>query len=111
MVVAVALYLGAVELWPWPLTPLLGQALGSWYALVATALLVCARSMRRPVEAVIPYATLLAWSLLLLLLPLLHGVAFSLELGVWIALHVALVTLSAAALRRGAPPRRARSAR
>ena len=98
MVVAVALYFGAVELWPWPLTPLLGQALGSWYALVATALLVCARSMRRPAEAVIPYATLLTWSLLLLMLPLLHGVGFGVELGVWIGLHVALVALSAAAL-------------
>ncbi len=97
-VVAVALYAGAVELWPWPLTPLLGQALGSWYALVATALLVCARSMRRPAEAVIPYATLLAWSLLLLLLPLLHDVAFSMELGIWVAMHLVLVTLSAAAL-------------
>ena len=54
--------------------------------------------MRRPAEAVIPYATLLSWSLLLLLLPLLHGVSFGPELAVWIGLHVALVALSAAAL-------------
>src|SRR3954452_18565362 len=38
----------AAELWPWPVTALLARALGSWYALVATALLVCAWSLRRP---------------------------------------------------------------
>jgi hypothetical protein len=103
-VVALGLFLApqaAAELWPWPVTALLARALGSWYALVATALLVCAWSLRRPVEAVIPYATLLAWSLLLLLLPVLHpgSVHAGPELGAWIAAHVALVALSLAALR------------
>jgi hypothetical protein len=92
------------DYWPWPLTPLLGQAVASWYALVATALLSCAWSLRRPVEAVIPYATLLTWSVLLLALPVLHagdldGPASALV--AWTAIQLALVALAVHALALG----------
>ena len=92
------------EYWPWPLTPLLGQAVASWYALVATALLCCAWSLRRPVEAVIPYATLLTWSVLLLALPLLHAGDLdgpSGALAAWTAIQLALVALAVHALVLG----------
>jgi len=100
------------ELWPWPLTDLLARTVASWYALIGTSLLVCGWSLRRPVEAVIPYATLLAWSLLLLLLPLVHAgdaAGGTVELGVWLAAQCALAALAtlalAVALRRAGEER------
>jgi hypothetical protein len=95
--------------WPWPLTPLLARAVAAWYAMVGAMLLSCAYTLRRASEAVIPYATLAAWSLLLLALPLLHpddvhrsGADFV----IWTALMVALLALSGLALARALPPLR-----
>jgi hypothetical protein len=59
--------------WPWPLTTLLAQAVASWIAMIAAALLWCAYEVRRAHEALIPYATLGAWCLALLALPALHA--------------------------------------
>ena len=104
---AVALFVAPVELgehWPWPLTPLLGRAVAAWYALFGTMLLSCALGLRRPAEALIPYATLAAWSVLLLLLPLLHPDDVS-GAGLWIALMLALLALSLYALRIAVPER------
>ena len=70
---AVALFVMPDELgqqWPWELTPLLARAVAAWYALFATMLVSCALELRRPAEAIIPYATFV--TLLLLALPLLH---------------------------------------
>jgi hypothetical protein len=92
------------DAWPWPLTPLLGRAVASWYALIGTALVVCAWSLRRPSEAIIPYATLLAWSLLLLALPVLHaGDLNGGALAPWTAMMVALAALAAYALAVAVP--------
>lgn len=106
---AAALYIAPVELgehWPWPLTPLLGRAVAAWYAMVGTMLVSCAWLLRRSTEAVIPYATLAAWCLLLLALPLLHsddvdtgGSAFV----AWLVVMVALLALAALALARSLP--------
>jgi hypothetical protein len=106
---AAALYLAPVEVgeeWPWALTPLLGRAVASWYAMVGTMLLASAIGMRRATEAVIPYGTLAAWCLLLLALPLLHpddvdtgGSAFA----IWLAGMLVLLALAALALARSLP--------
>ena len=105
---AIALYAAPAGLgghWPWALTPLLARAVAAWYALFGTMLLTCAAQLRHPAEALIPYATLAAWSALLLSLPLLHpGDVDGGEL--WIALTVALLALSALALRVAWPERR-----
>jgi hypothetical protein len=72
---AVALFIAPVDLgehWPWMLTPLLARVVSAWYAMVGTMLLACWLGLRRPSEAIIPYATLAAWCVLLLLLPFLH---------------------------------------
>jgi hypothetical protein len=106
---AVALYAAPEtvgELWPWELTPLLGRCIASWYALIATSLLVSAWSLRRPIEAVIPYATLLSWSVLLLALPLLHD-AGGPNLAIWLGLQVVLAALAVYALARAIPLARA----
>jgi hypothetical protein len=98
------------EVWPWPLTPLLARATGAWYLMVGTALLACAVTLRRPHEAVIPYATLLAWSGLLLGLVVLHGddlVHTGAPLVAWVLGQVALVGLSGWALARALPGMRA----
>ena len=106
---AAALYLAPVEVgeeWPWALTPLLGRAVASWYAMVGTMLLASAIGMRRATEAVIPYGTLAAWCLLLLALPLLHpddvdtgGSAFA----IWLAGMLVLLALAVLALARSLP--------
>jgi hypothetical protein len=109
---AIALYAAPVALgrhWPWLLTPLLGRVVAAWYALFGTMLLSCAVGMRHASEALIPYATLAAWCVLLLALPLLHpadvatgGTAFAL----WTALMVVLLALSGLALSRALPAAR-----
>lgn len=106
---AAALYLAPVEVgeeWPWALTPLLGRAVASWYAMVGTMLLASAIGMRRATEAVIPYGTLAAWCLLLLALPLVHpddvdtgGSAFA----IWLAGMLVLLALAFLALARSLP--------
>jgi hypothetical protein len=110
---AVALYAAPASLgqhWPWLLTPLLGRVVAAWYALFGTMLLSCAVGLRHPSEALIPYATLAAWCVLLLALPLLHpadvatgGTAFAL----WAALMAVLLGLSGFALSRALPAARA----
>jgi hypothetical protein len=97
------------DIWPWPLTPLLARATGAWYLLIGTALMSCAVSLRRPHEAVIPYATLLAWSGLLLGLVVLHSddlARTGAPLVAWVLGQVALVGLSAWALAVALPAMR-----
>jgi hypothetical protein len=98
---AAALFAAPVELgghWLWRLTPLLARAVAAWYALFGTMLVSCAVGLRRPAEAIIAYATLGAWSLLLLALPLLHPDDVN-GGGAWMALMLLLLGLSAYALR------------
>ena len=110
---AAVLYLsprGAADAWPWQLAPLLARAVASWYAMIGAMLLACAWSLRAPAEAVIPYATLLAWSLLLLALPLLHDVDIvraGAERTTYLVVLAALAALSAFALARALPAARA----
>ena len=67
-------------------------------------LLSCAIGLRRAAEAIIPYATLAAWCVLLLALPLLRS--DDVDAGAaWIALMLALLALSAYALRVALPDR------
>jgi hypothetical protein len=97
---AAALFAAPVEFgghWVWPLTPLLARTVAAWYALFGTMLLSCAVALRRPAEAIIAYATLGAWSVLLLALPLLHPDDVN-GAGAWIALILVLTGLSAYAL-------------
>jgi hypothetical protein len=104
---AAALFVAPVELgqhWPWPLTPLLARAVAAWYALFGTMLVSCAIALRRPAEALIAYATLAAWSALLLALPLMHPDDVS-GGGLWIALMLVLLGLSAYGLRLALPAR------
>jgi hypothetical protein len=104
---AIALFAAPVELgqhWLWALTPLLARAVAAWYALFGTMLLSCALGMRRRADAIIPYATLGCWSVLLLLLGVFHAGDVS-GGGLWYALMAALLALSAYALRVGLPER------
>jgi hypothetical protein len=106
---AVALYAAPVTVgrhWPWALTPLLGRVVASWYALFGTMLVSCAAGLRHASEALIPYATLASWCLLLLALPLLHSGAVhtgGTSFASWVAGMVALLALSAFALTRALP--------
>ena len=105
---AIALFAAPADLgqhWLWPLTPLLARAVAARYALFATMLLSCAIGMRRPADAIIPYATLGSWSALLLLLPVLHASDVS-GGGVWYALMATLLALSGYALSVGLPDRK-----
>jgi hypothetical protein len=98
---AAALFAAPAELsehWVWPLTPLLARTVAAWYALFGTMLLSCALALRRPAEAIIAYATLAAWSVLVLALALLHPDDVS-GGGLWIALMLVVLGLSGYALR------------
>jgi hypothetical protein len=92
--------------WPWPLTPLLARAVAAWYGMVGTMLVACALGLRRRSEAVIPYATLAAWCLLLLALPLLHSGDVdtgSGEFTAWLIVMFVLLALAVLALARSLP--------
>jgi hypothetical protein len=114
-VVGVALLAGAVVLyadpslgedWPWALTPLLARAVAAWYALFGTLLLTHALAQRRRSEALVGYATLACWSVLLLLLPLLHSDDVS-GAGLYVAGMVALLALGLWGVATAWPERRA----
>jgi hypothetical protein len=120
-VVGVVLLAGAIGMfaapadlgkhWPWPLTPLLGRAVAAWYALFGTMLVTCAAGLRRPSEAVIAYATLAAWCLLLLALPLLHDVSRSgADFAIWVIGMVVLLALAAYGLALSLPSPRSAAA-
>lgn len=109
---SIALYVAPASLgkhWFWALTPLLARALASWFALIGTILVSCAFGLRRASEALIPYATILCWSVLLALLPVLHaddvdtgGGAFVL----YLLVLADLIMLSLLALARAVPAAR-----
>ncbi len=104
---AVALYVAPVELgahWPWALTPLLARAVAAWYALFGTMLLTFALAQRRRCEGLIGHATLAAWSVLLLALPLLRPDDVSGRPG-WYAVMVMLLALALYGLKLGWPER------
>jgi hypothetical protein len=103
---AVALYTAPVEVgehWLWPLTPLLARATACWYALFGTLLVTHAIGQRRPFEGLIGYATLAAWSLLLLILPVVYDQASG---GApWYVLMLALLALGAYGVAKAWPER------
>jgi hypothetical protein len=104
---AIALFALPTELgrdWPWPLTPLLAQAVAAWIAMIAAALLWCAYDLRRGAEAFIPYATLGAWCLALLALPALHAgdlTRTGAPLLTYLAVLLALLALAGLGVTRG----------
>ena len=89
----------------WPLTPLLGARRGRLVRAVRDDPAQLAVGLRRPVEAIVGYATIACWSVLLLLLPLLHPDDVS-GAGWWIAGMVALLALAVYALAIALPQRR-----
>jgi len=114
LVGAAAMFAAPVDLgkhWPWPLTPLLGRAVAAWYALFGTMLVTCAAGLRRRSEAVIAYATLASWSLLLLALPLLYDISRSgADFAIWLIGMVVLLALGAYGLAVSLPSLRSAAA-
>lgn len=83
-----------LERWPWDITPLLARVFGGWYLLAACILLFSPLSVRRAHEIPLAYATIAAWCLLILILPLLYSdTVRSDETGFWalIALHLVVL--------------------
>jgi hypothetical protein len=110
-----ALYIQPTRLgvhWPWHLTPLFAQVVACWYGMIAVALIACGLTLRDRSEALIPYATLAAWSIAVTALAVLYpadlhrsGSTFF----IWLAFMGALLLLSVAALVRAVPAARAAS--
>ena len=102
--VAVALVLSPSRMithWPWPITPLLARAFAAWYLQIGVALLFIAARIRQAHEAVIPFAWLTLFNVLLLLLPVFYSGTIDLHresFSVWLALHLVLVAGSLAFL-------------
>jgi len=86
--------------WPWTLTDLTSRVLGGWYALSGTMLLTMAVGLRRRHETVVPFATVGAWTALIMLLPALHGEIDTRggAFWAWFLLHAALLALCVGAL-------------
>ena len=103
---AIALFAFPTDLgryWPWPLTPLLAQAIAAWIAMIGAALLWCAYDLRRAHEATIPYATLGAWCLALLALPALDSgdlTRTGMSLEIYIGALIALLALAVLGVTR-----------
>jgi hypothetical protein len=100
---------GLAAEWPWPLTPLMARAVAAWYAMIGTSLVVCAWSLRRGHEAVIPYATLASWSVLVLGVAVLHSgdlVDGASATTPWAIVMGLLLALAAYALAKGVPAMR-----
>jgi hypothetical protein len=114
LVGAAAMFAAPVDLgkhWPWPLTPLLGRAVAAWYALFGTMLVSCAVGLRQAGEAAIAYATLAAWCVLLLALPLLHDVSRSgADFTIWLIGMLVLLALAAYGLAVSLPSLRSAAA-
>jgi hypothetical protein len=97
--VGVALFVAPdtmIPLWPWQITPLLARVFAAWYLEIATTLFFGAVTLRQPHEALIPYAWLAAFQLLLLVLPLRFTTSLNpndTSLWLWLGLHIALVVL------------------
>ena len=91
------------EEWPWEITPLLARVSGSWYLLAAVILIVSAASVRKAHEIPIPFAMVATWSLLTLLLPLLHPDAVDTDgagFWLWFGLQTAVMASCAFAIVR-----------
>jgi hypothetical protein len=85
-----------LEVWPWQITPLLARVFAGWYFL-AGVILLFAPSLRQTNEIPIAFATLVAWSVLSLLLPVLYSSSIHLNFGsiFWISLHSVLLLQTA----------------
>lgn len=86
--------------WPWTLTDLTSRVLAGWYALSGTMLLTMALGLRRWHETVVPFATVGAWTALIMLLPAFYD---EIDTGggpfwAWFVLHAALLALCLGAL-------------
>ena len=83
-----------LQIWPWPITPLLGRVFACWYLLMGLSLVLMGTIIHHPHEAVVPSVWLVLVNLLLLLLPLLYPATMRFGTGgfwLWIALELALV--------------------
>jgi hypothetical protein len=103
-----------VDHWPWTLTELTARVLGGWYGLIGASQLLSAATVRRPHEVLVPYAALLVWTSLLLLLPLLYWddmTRTGIEFALWFGLHAVLLVLAVWALAVAVPLSRAEGER
>jgi hypothetical protein len=99
MILAIGLFVMPQALaivWPWPITPLLARVFSSWYAFMALLLILCATTTRQASELLMTGSMLIVWSVLLLLLPVLHPLEIRVgtPLTVWLGLHFALLAVS-----------------
>ncbi|HET9017624.1 MAG TPA: hypothetical protein VFN57_18630 [Thermomicrobiaceae bacterium] len=93
----------AIAHWPWAITPLLARAFGGWYILAGGILLVTALTARSAAETAVPSLTVACWSLLIIVLPLVHGEGVrtaTMSFRAWVALHALALLVSAAVAAR-----------
>ena len=111
--VAIVLFIApdsVVEEWPWPLTPLMSRVFAGWYALVGITMLFTAATAARAHEGVNPYATVAAWSLLVLSVPAIYSEDVSTDADLFwpfIAIQVLVVAVAGWASWRAAVAMRA----
>lgn len=72
-----------LDIWPWPITPLLGRVFAGWYFLGGLFLLSTGSSLQKAREIPVAYATLAAWNVLALLLLLIYPESLRPGVGLW----------------------------
>ena len=100
MILAIGLFTvpqALAAVWPWPITPLLARVFSSWYTFMALLLILCATSTRQASELLMTGIMLIVWSVLLLLLPVLHPLEIRARtpFALWVGLHFVLFAVSA----------------
>ena len=116
VIVGALMYLApgaAVDRWPWAITPLLARACGGWYVLAGGILVITVAAARTRAETAVPYLTVAAWNLLIVILPLAYGGSMRATTAVfvvWLTLHALALLVSATGAIRSLRLMRARPA-
>ena len=106
VIVGALMYLlptAAIDRWPWSITPLLARAFGAWYVLAGGILFVAGAFARSRSETAVPYLTVAAWNLLLVILPLTYRDTIHTDttaFALWLALHLLTLLVCAAGAMR-----------
>jgi hypothetical protein len=93
-----------LDRWPWSVTVLVARVFAGWYLLAGLTLLYDGVAFKLPHELPIPYATVAAWSLLILPIPLIYSGSMRTDVTLYwpfIVLHAVVLAFCGLVALRG----------